>query len=299
MYLFFGIFFLILLFFFCLNFWRRKRIIKKICCMSTRAKCHLLDELLEPFGFRYMASQDIITSRIDAFQRKLGYCTLYDKTALTFHMVFDALPVYFNYHGRTWLIEFWKGQYGINTGGEIGIYYADGIIPRSERESTLFQCVENKDMLGLSFNLFRCGMGIADVGARHWWLTAFSVGRFSNPTDLNMRASVSFPHCEMAEAFAEGLAEAGYCREDIYICHNTVSFSFTKSLGKAGNCLHRLRIRLIQGINHFWCKMYLFVTRPFCLSLDKILYLYYYLPFVFRKILRMKKFKRHKKVKRR
>ena len=136
--------------------------------MSTRAKCHLLDELLEPFGFRYMASQDIITSRIDAFQRKLGYCTLYDKTALTFHMVFDALPVYFNYHGRTWLIEFWKGQYGINTGGEIGIYYADGIIPRSERESTLFQCVEDKDMLGLSFNLFRCGMGIADVGARHW-----------------------------------------------------------------------------------------------------------------------------------
>ena len=78
--------------------------------MSTRAKCHLLDELLEPFGFRYMASQDIITSRIDAFQRKLGYCTLYDKTALTFHMVFDALPVYFNYHGRTWLIEFGKGQ---------------------------------------------------------------------------------------------------------------------------------------------------------------------------------------------
>lgn len=265
--------------------------------MSTRAKCHLLDELLEPFGFRYVASQDIITSRIDALQRKFGYCSLYDKTALTFHMVFDAFPVYFDYDNRTWLIEFWKGQYGINTGGEIGIYYADGIISPSERENTLFQCVSDRDMLGLSFNLFRRGMGIADVGARHWWLTAFSVGRFSNPADLNMRASISFPHCEMAEAFAKGLAEAGYCQEDICICHHTVSFSFTKSLERAGGCLHRLRVRFVQGINRFWCKVYLFVTRPFCLSLDKILYLYYYLPFAFRKTLCVRKFKNHRKIK--
>ena len=123
-------------------------------------------------------------------------------------------------------------------------------------------------MAGLSFNLFRKGIGIADVGAKHWWLTAFSVGRFSNPEDLYMRAAISFPHCSMAEAFVEGLVNTGYCRHDISICHNTVTFSFTKSFMKYG-CLRRLRIRLVQRINRFWCRVYLFVTRPFCLSLDK------------------------------
>lgn len=265
--------------------------------MPTKEKCCLLDELIEPFGFCYVASQDIFTSHINAMQREFGYCSLYDKAALTFHMVFDCLPVYFNYDDRTWLIELWKGQYGINTGGEIGLYYADDIVPESRWEDTLFHSVENKDMAGLSFNLFRKGIGIADVGAKHWWLTAFSVGRFSNPEDLYMRAAISFPHCSMAEAFVEGLVNTGYCRHDISICHNTVTFSFTKSFMKYG-CLRRLRIRLVQRINRFWCRVYLFVTRPFCLSLDKILYLYYYLPFVFRKILRVKKYKK-RKIKRR
>ena len=216
-----------LLLFFVLSSCRRRWAIKKVYSMCCAEKCRLLNTLIEPFGYCYIECQDIISSRNDAWQRSMGYTSLFDHAASHFNMVFDCLPVYFNYRNRTWLIEFWKGQYGINTGAEIGIYYADRIVPEKEIPFTLFQAVEDKDMLGLSFNLFRCGIGIADVGARHWWLTAFSVGRFSNPTDLNMRASVSFPHCEMAEAFAEGLAEAGYCREDIYICHNTVSFSFS------------------------------------------------------------------------
>lgn len=291
MYFFSGIVLLILLFFFCLSFWRRKKVIEKICCMSAKQKCHLLDELLEPFGFRYITAQDIFTSRIDAMQRNFGYCSFYDRSALAVHMVLDCLPVYFNYNGRTWLIEFWKGQYGINTGGEIGIYYADRIIPEQEWSHTLFQCAEDDDMVGLSFNLFRNGMEIADVREKHWWLTAFSVGRFSNPADLYMYAGITFPDNAMAEAFAKALVNTGCCRNDICLCHNSVTFCFTKAFTK-DNCLRRLRIHLVQGINRFLCKMYLFITRPFCLSSDKILYLYYSLPFVFRRILRIRRYKK-------
>lgn len=128
MYLFFGIAFLLLLFFFCINFFRRKRIIKKLCSMCMQEKCDLLNELVEPFGYSYISSQDLFTSRQDAFQRAFGYCALYDRAAFRFHMIFDCLPVYFDYRGKTWLIEFWKGQYGINTGCEIGVYYADRIL---------------------------------------------------------------------------------------------------------------------------------------------------------------------------
>lgn len=293
MYVTFGIFFLILLFFFCINHWRRKKIICKINHMHTDEKCEILNELIEPFGFCYLVSQDIFTSRTDAWQRNFGYSAFYDRSAPRFHLIYDCLPVYFDYNGRTWLIEFWKGQYGINTGSEIGVYYADRILNQTEYAHTLFQSVSNEDMLDLSFNLFKNGMSIANVCGRHWWLTAFSMGRFSRPVELYMRSSITFPDALMAKAFIRGLINTGYCRDDIYLFCNTVTFSFSEGnfcCGCRCRFLRCIQIRIAQWINRFWCRIYLFITRPFCLSLDRILYLYYYLPISFRKMFRIRKY---------
>lgn len=293
MYLYFGIFFAVILIFFCLNFWRRKRIIQKICSMCMKEKCELLDELISPFGYAYVPEQDIFTSRTDAWQREFGYCALYDKSAPLFHMIFDSLPVYFNHCGKTFLIEFWKGQYGINTGCEIGVYCADRIISENELDTTLFQCVDNGAMPRLSFTFFRNSQPIARLCFRHWWLTAFKTGCFSWPGELSMQISLTL-HCpEMAKAFAEGLQKAGYCSSEISICGSTVTFFFDKPpCGCCHNLFQRLQIRIAQFFNRFWCRVYLFVTRPFCLSVDRILYLYYYLPFAFRKTLRIRRYKK-------
>ncbi len=298
MYLFFGIFFLVLLLFFCINFWRRKRIIKKVCRMSCEEKCEMMNALVEPFGYAYIVSQDIFTSRIDAWQRQFGYCTFYDETASRFGMIFDCLPIYFNYGNRTWLVELWKGQYGINTGAEIGVYYADRIVRERQINNTLFECVNDEDMLVFSFELYRKGSRIAEVRARHWWLTAFSMGRFSDPADLYMRASITFPNNEMESAFIQGLFNAGYREQDICVCHHTVSFSFTESSMRFG-FISRFFRSLSQSMNRFWCRVFLHVTRPFCLSLDRIIYLYYYLPVSFRKMLRIRNYKKFKHKRRR
>lgn len=294
MYLFFGIFFLILLFFVCINHWRRKKIIKQVCNMCIDEKCRILNDIIEPFGFSYVLSQDIFTSRIDAWQREFGYCALYDKAASHFNMIFDCMPVYFNYQGRTWLIEFWKGQYGINTGCEIGVYYADRILDENELSRTLFQCVDNKDMLNLSFKLFRNTKTIAHLCQKHWWLTAFSMGCSSAPSDLCLRASVTLENSDMADAFVNGLIKAGCEEREIRICCNTVTFTFAGCDCQWG-IFQRLRIKIAQCINRLWCKVYLFVTRTFCLSIDRLLYLYFYLPFAFRKMLRIRKYKKRKR----
>lgn len=293
MYLFFGIFFLLILFFVCFQHWRKKRIIQKVRCLCMDEKCALLNDLIEPFGYSYILCQDIFTSRLDAWQRDFGYCALYDKAASHFNMIFDCLPVYFNYQGRTWQIEFWKGQYGINTGCEIGVYYADRILEEDEYRHTLFQCVDDEDMQNLSFTLLCKNENIAHLHGVHWWLTAFDMGRFSQPSDLVLCATINFQSSKMASAFAQGLERAGVCRKDIYICHTTVSFHFVNAFGKI--CfLSRLRICVGQAMNRFLCKLYLFVTRPFELSIDRLLYLYYYLPFAFRKIFRIRKYKKRK-----
>ena len=292
MYLFFGIFFLILLFFFCLNYWRRKKIIKKICCMSTEEKCCLLDELIKPFGFCYIAAQDIFTSHINAMQREFGYCSLYDKTALTFHMVFDYLPVYFNYNGRTWLIEFWKGQYGINTGAEIGIYHADTIIPEADYKKTLFSCAERDEMLDCTFRLCNRENDCVSNAGRHWWLTAFLVGCFSKPANLSMESCIRFPNREMLCAFVEGLKRAGCGQDGISVNGLSVCFCFCECPEHFGPVTRFLRC-FSQWKNKLFCKLYLWVTRPFVCTEDRILYLYFYLPVAFRRLLRLRRFKKH------
>lgn len=292
MYLLFAILLPALLLLLFINHWRKKRNIQKVRNMCMEEKCGLLEGLIEPFGYSYVLSQDIFTSRLDAWQRDMGYCTLYDKAASHFRMIFDALPVYFNYRGKTWLLEFWKGQYGITTGGEIGLYYADRIVTEEELDSTLFQAVDNPDMLTLSFVLYRKGCRIAALTGIHWWLTSFNLGLFSQPSDLTMCASIDFPNGEMARAFLNGLRSAGYAPGDICQQCNTVTFSFDRTTTRKGFFL-KLRIRFSQWRNRFWCRTFLFFTRPFDLSIDRILYLYYYLPFAFRKTLRIRKYKKY------
>lgn len=297
MYLFFGIFFLILLLFFVINHWRKKKIIKKVCSMSCEQKCEVINGLVEPFGYAYMDTQDLFTTRMDAWQKKFGYCRLYDDTAYHFHLIFDSLPVYFNYRGRTWLIELWKGQYGITTGGEIGVYYAGTILRPEEINNTLFKGVSEEDMLSFSFQLFQPDRPTSCMCARHWWLTAFRLGSFCRPCQLSMRASITFPCREMANAFLQGLYSIGYSPCDICRCCNKITFTFNNGILPCRRFC-RIRSAIAQWMNHFWCRVFLFVSRPFCLSLDRVLYLYYYLPFAFRRAFRIRRYKKYKRKRR-
>ncbi|MBQ7956278.1 MAG: DUF4474 domain-containing protein [Lachnospiraceae bacterium] len=290
MYLFFAILLPILCILLLADYRRRKKIIQKVRSMCIQDKCLLLNGLLEPFGYYYIPSQDIFSSHHNAWQRNLGYCTFYDKAAPRLNMIFDCRPIYFNYQGKTWLLEFWKGQYGINTGGEIGLYYADRILEENELKTTLFQAVTDNDMLPLSLNLTKKGTTIASFNDRHWWLTTFRLGCFSHPEELALHVSVTFPNPEMAGAFVVGLFNAGYSTKDIRRYYNTISFSFLRSATPKG-FFRKLRITMAQWSNLFWCNVYLRITKPFTLSVDRVLYLYYYLPLAFRRTLRIRKTK--------
>ncbi|MFR5399517.1 MAG: DUF4474 domain-containing protein [Lachnospira sp.] len=146
--------------------------------MSPCAQKKLLDELMQPFGFLSCPQQNIITSDIDSWQRTFGYTRLFDYSAPHFKMVFDCEPVYFDYDNRTWLIEFWKGQYGISCGAEIGIYRADTILSPDRLTNARFESISNSLMLPLSMQLFYQGRPLFCIGQTHWWLTGFRPGFF-------------------------------------------------------------------------------------------------------------------------
>ena len=108
MYFLVGILLLLVLFLSLFHHHRKKKICKRICSMSCDEKLEQITSLIEPFGYTYIPCQDIFSTTIDAPQRAFGYTALYDYYAPRFGMVFDCLPIYFDYGGRTWLIELWK-----------------------------------------------------------------------------------------------------------------------------------------------------------------------------------------------
>ncbi len=285
MYVFFALFLLLLIIMLLINHWRKKRIIEKVCSMCPEEKYGLLDEIIEPFGYAYLREQDIFSTRIDAWQREFGYRNFFDRAAPWLGMVFDSLPIYFDYDKTTWLLELWKGQYGINTGCEIGLYRADHLLKPSERKHAHFHSVANTEMILMSFVHLKKDTKIAQLTGKHWWLTAFNMGCFSRPRDLTLHATLVFFSRDMAQAFVNGLLAAGYSADELRIRNDTVTMSFTRPLQKK-NVLSRMVAKISLWFCRLWCRIFLFVTRPFCLSLDKILYLYFYLPFAFRKTFR-------------
>lgn len=270
---------------------RRRKILCKIYCMSDSCKYFLLDELAEPLGYCYDPGQDIFTNTKDAWQKDYGYQSIYDTLAPFFGMVFDCEPIYFDYEGRTWLIEFWKGQYGINTGAEIGVYHADTILSPSERKRAFFSSAAQEESPELMLRLYDKGRPVGKVNGMKWWLTIFSMGRFSHPRDLSLHISIRFPDFEMRNSFIDAMYEAGYPANSIRLCMCSadVSIAFC-SFRHRTSFLARWYRCYVQWKNRLFCRLYCFVTRPFDCTEDKLLYLYYYLPFAFRRMLRCKRY---------
>lgn len=272
MYFLFGIFFALCIFCLILFYWKKRHIIRKICCMNCAEKCRLLNDLIRPFGFEYLPDQDIFTSRLDAWQREFGYCAAFDTAAPHFNMVFDRQPIYFDYDGRTWLIEFWKGQYGINIGTEIGVYQADRILSPEEYETTLFHSVPDEQLLRLRMEISLRGCYLFCIERLHWWLTGFRMGEYCEPDELEMQISICFPNEEMLHSFEYSMDAAGYLQP------------------------HGLACRFAQWKNRIFCRLFCLITKPFTCTVDRILYLYYFLPIAFRRAVNPRKYRSRRRL---
>ena len=287
MYYVIGVFICFACIFVLVNHCRANAIRKKICSLSCPEKEALLNEWIEPFGFAYSYQQDLFYSRRDAWQRDFGYCSLYDQLAPHIQLVFNCEPLYFDYEGRTWLIELWKGQYGINTGAEIGVYHADGLLSPEEYSTALFQAADDSQLLGLSMELWKEDERLFQRSQRHWWLTGFLMGCFSRPEELTLKVGITFPDCEMMDAFLQSLIDLGHAHCSYSIRCTTVYFSFCRP--KTTQPCQRVPLicRFSQWKNRWLCRLFCWITRPFCCSGDRLLYLCDFLPFVFRRSLKI------------
>lgn len=249
-----------------------------------------LDYLLASAGYSYDSKQDIFYSILDPWQRDVGYCRLYDEAAAPLSMIMDCEPIYFEYRDEKWLIQFWKGQYGMVTGGEIGVY-SGGVDFNilGFWQDTFYNCAGNDDLLQMSYTLKKDGKILFTRDAKHWWLTGFMLGEFSEPSQLTMDLEITLKDQVMLDAFVGGLMDAGYSENEFTVIDNTVSLTFNTPHTKQPLSRTVLTDWVIQRKNQLLCNKYNEITEAFDTFQDKVNAIEEQAPYLYHNIIRIGK----------
>jgi len=233
-----------------------------------------VDKGIEIAGYGYDSEQDIFYCNMDAWQRKMGYSRLYDEASATLGMIVDCEPIYFEYGGKGWLVEFWKGQYDLCTGCEVGVYTTEEteLNTVEMRKNTFYNCASNEDRLKISFSLIKNGETLFSRNDKHWWLAGFKLGEFSEPSELKMKLIITLKDNTMCNAFVEALMKAGYSEKEIIVDENinTVSLVFDEPRTPQPVTRTAETDRITQKKNKMLCDSYKRITQVYDNLKDKI-----------------------------
>lgn len=248
------------------------RIIRHLFPRPVMSDTEEFKKLLSDAGYSFDSSQNIFYSKMNAWQRKYGYCRLYDEAAPALGMIIDSEPVRFEYGGKRWLIELWKGQYHLSTGGEIGVYYTeepDLDIP-GLFYGTFYQCADNGNRLDLVFTLLKNGRELFHRDGKHWWLTGFKPGEFSEPWELTMRIRIILKDEVMCRSFARALVKTGYGDKEIRVNGAAVEFTFDQPHSSQPLTRTEETDWIIQRNNEKICSLYQEITGAYDSWPDKL-----------------------------
>lgn len=168
-------------------------------------------------GFSYDASEGVFYASLNSWQRNFGYTYIYDYAAPFGIIWYDTSRIFFDYDGKEWMIQLWKGQYGwVLIGCEIGLYYRDfedSSFLVDDKNRKYFKCADDEMLIKMSLSLYRNGKLLFSRKQQYsWWLTGFIPGALNNfgftfdsPQDLTVDSMLTFTDEAMMDAFIEGL----------------------------------------------------------------------------------------------
>lgn len=157
----------------------------------------------------------------NCMQANFGYNWVYDLGAnlIDFHIETCKLP--FEYNGKQYRIQLWKGQYisgEIGTvGGEIGLYTREpgkfytkdhyDCAPQDEWVYMEMTCLWDDDGDGVYSSQFTRNYDL------FWWATGFVDGQLADLNDtspVRILGRITFKDVEQAKAFEQALANKGF-----------------------------------------------------------------------------------------
>ena len=177
-------------------------------------------------GYLYDPVNECFYTADDPWQRNFGYNELYDNAAGLTLMIIDTLRIKFPYKDKDWMVQVWKGQYGlILVGAEVGVYNKP-----KDRKLEHYDCAGDGDLLRMSMEVQK----LETVNgknewkrlfyrpyAEYWWITGFVFGNeLGNYDNVRVNIRIAMKDYEMLNGFTKSLADQGYYYEveglDVY-----------------------------------------------------------------------------------
>lgn len=164
-------------------------------------------------GFDYDADQKLFYSSVNCWQKAFGFNDLYEALAPLGAMIFDTRSIYFTYDGLDWMVKLWKGQYGITSGAELGIY------TKSSIADSHYIGVDEENFMLMDMKVLRHGEPYFTREAQmHWWLSGFVLGDITAPDELNLESSITFKDRAMTKAFIAALGGQAQADTEDVVC---------------------------------------------------------------------------------
>lgn len=159
-----------------------------------------------------------------SWQENFGFARVYDFVAPYVGMEYDYIRVFFTYDDEDFMVQMWKGQYGVMYGGEIGIYNrdADGL---DTQPFTFYNAASRRYWPTMDMSVYHqekegdlpkdYKLLFKRPTDKYWWCTGFVPGtlRQYEPADeLRIEATLTFNDAQMASLFADGIRNCGFTR---------------------------------------------------------------------------------------
>ena len=152
----------------------------------------------------------------------------------------------------------------LTTGCEIGIYVIeepDLDIP-GVLKGPFYHSISNEKCLQTSFSLKK-RIKYSSREDKHWWLTGFKLGEFSEPSELNMDLLITLKNKKMLNAFVEALNKVGYSEKEITVNSNIGRLTFDKARMLQPITRMAEIDEIIQMKNELLCDKYKEITGPY------------------------------------
>lgn len=237
------------------------------------------------FGYRYSYVGDYYyTDDKDCWQKFFGFNFAYDIAAPLVLIHYDYVRVFFTYDDLDWMIQMWKGQYGLLFhGSEIGVYTK----PAGSSSATRFShyaAADPENYLKMSSSLYHKEKINGNYEFEferpyddYWWCTGFVPGHLRNTLDckeLRTESHITLKDEEMARLFCEGLRECGFAqvekkeslREDTFACDGTDVYVQWQNISGAANHATHFSLWSFVGMNGFLLMLFLFFAAIMLLS---------------------------------
>lgn len=129
------------------------------------------------FGYLYDPKGMYFYTADDPWQRNIGYNSAFDVIAPTTLITFDTVRLRFEYGKKDWMIQVWKGQYGmLFYGTEVGVYTKP-----KDRDIMHYDAASDSERLSMSldFNVKYGNRWVKRFSRpydEYWWCTGFLAG---------------------------------------------------------------------------------------------------------------------------